>query len=109
MTAANLIIKNSNNPVLINITGLTDESNNPITLNDFDNIICTFKGDTRTLIDNPNDVIINTPTQLRLEYQDTTEEGSGIWTIRLINGDNPDGIVVTNICKGNLGTTKVCE
>jgi len=108
MTATNLIIKNSNNPVLINITGLTDESNNPITLNDFDNIICTFKGDTRTLIDNPNDVIINTPTQLRLEYQDTTEITSGYWVIKLVNGDYPDGLVVTSQCKGNLQETKIC-
>ena len=108
MTATNLIIKNSNNPVLINITGLTDESNNPITLNDFDNIICTFKGDTRTLIDNPNDVIINTPTQLRLEYQDTTEIASGYWVIKLVNGDYPDGLVVTSQCKGNLQETKIC-
>lgn len=106
MARTDVIFKNFNNPVIINITGITDGDGNTITLSDFTRIEATFKSDSRNSVDNPQDVVVSSGTQLRLFFGDTTESGTDNWTI---TGEyQSESYVLTNDCKGNLAATRTC-
>lgn len=78
------------------------------TLNDFTDIRVTAGSDTRTLLLNPESVVVESPTDLALYFYDTTETRSGHWSIFGFNANNPFGVNITSSCKGNLSTYRVC-
>ncbi len=91
-----------NNPVRLNV------DIEGATLNDFTDIQVTLGADTRTLLLNPLNVVVESPTVLALYFYDTTETKANNWIIRAINANNPFGIIITNKCKGNLSLPKLC-
>lgn len=101
----NIIFKGDdgrNNPVRLDITF---ES---ATLNDFTDIQVTLGSDTRTLLLNPLNVVVESPTVLALYFYDTTETRASNFIIRAINAANPFGVLVTKKCKKNLPLPKIC-
>lgn len=91
-----------NNPVRIDI-GLGDA-----TLNDFTDIQVTAGSDTRTLLLNPLNVVVESTTTLALYFYDTDETNDGHWNITGINALNPFGVNITSVCQGNLSRYKIC-
>ena len=71
------------NPVRVNV------SIEGATLNDFTDIQVALGSDTRTLLLNPLNVVVESPTVLALYFYDTTETKASNWIIRAINADNP--------------------
>ena len=93
-------------PVIINISGITTTDGSPIDLNDFSKITAQFGDDIRDSVNNPDDVVIQTGSELRLFFNDTTEKGSKYW---IISGTyNGEEIPLSNKCKYNLCPTSVC-
>lgn len=97
----NTIIKGKNNPVIIEFTG--------VDLTQFTNIQVKYGSDIRTLADNPASVVVNSSTELELNFQDTTETSSQYWCINGFNNANPNGIELTSACLGNLPKSPICE
>lgn len=107
MTATNLIFQPpATDPVSITITGIKTKAGDDITLNDFSKITAIFKGDSRNSVDNPTSVVVVSDTELELYFMDTTETNCGYWTIR--GTYNSEERVLTNACKDNLDSTRVC-
>ena len=103
----NLIISGRDNPVVISITGLTDQDGNSIDLTAFTTIYAKFKGDERNTSDDPTSIIVSAD-ELRLHFGDTDQTGASHWQIWGVNGDYPDGLELTSCCLDNLGKTEVC-
>lgn len=91
----NTIFKGTTTPVVIEFTGLD--------LTSFAEITVKFGEDERTKSGNPTSVIVNSATELELNFQDTTETLSNYWCIM---GDTK---LITNQCKANLSKTPICE
>tara|TARA_R110002020_G_scaffold475890_1_gene713726 strand:+ start:5716 stop:6072 length:357 start_codon:yes stop_codon:yes gene_type:complete len=101
----NIIFKGDNgrnNPVRVSIS-ITN-----LDLNGFTDISVTAGSDTRTLLLNPENVVVESPTVLALYFYDTTETRGGHWSIFGFNATNPFGVNITNACKGNLSTYRIC-
>ena len=106
MANTNIIYPSYENPVIINVSGITDSDGNSLTLNSFTKITATFGSDSRNTTDNPSDVVVSSGTQLKLFFQGTTETTSQYW---IISGTyNGDEYIISNECKNNLEKTFVC-
>ena len=97
----NTIFKDKDAPVIIVFTGAK------LTL--FTDISASFGGDTRTLQANPLSVVVNSDTELELNFQDTTETESNYWCIFGTDVLNTQGIPLTSECQGNLPKSPICE
>ena len=83
----NIIIKNRDNPIRITFSG--------IDLTILPDIQVTFGADVRTLLLNATSVTVISATELRLDFQDTTETRAGILKIVAFDNVNTDGILIT--------------
>ncbi len=79
-----------------------------IDLEEFDSVQATFGSDTRDSITNPASVVIQSSTELRLFFGDTTEVGNFYWEIVGFNPANPNGLELTSECLSNLDKTQTC-
>ena len=94
----NIIFKGGSNPVVIDIS--IDGSDD---LTTFTEVTAKFGSDLRSSITNPVSVIVNSATELELNFQDTAETRSNYWEIK------GDGFILTNHCMSNLQKSTVCE
>lgn len=85
--AQNIIVKDRNNPIIINFTGVD------LTL--LDDIKVKFGDDERTLLLNATSVIVNSATELELNFQDTVETKANILCITGFDSNNLDGLLFT--------------
>ena len=97
----NKIIKGRNNAVVITFSG--------VDLTTFTKIDATYGSDTRNSTDNPDDVVVDSATQLSLFYGDTTETENQYWEIIGFSATFTLGLELTSECLGNLGRSTVCE
>ena len=97
----NTIIKDRNNPVVIDFTG--------VDLSLFTDISVHFGADERTLQLNPTSVIVNSPTELELNFQDTTETNANYWCISGFDAVNTNGIELTSKSLRNLPITPIIQ
>lgn len=108
MTTQNIIFKQPYiNPVVINITGIKDTDGNDIDLQDLTKVTAKFIDDERNSTDNPTSVVIQSATQLQLNFQDTTETNSAKWVISGTYAGQE--YLLTSSCTCNLDITTVCE
>lgn len=93
----NTIFKDGTNPVIIefNIDGGD--------LTSFTEITAKFGADQRSSVADPSSVIVNSPTELELNFQDTTETLSNYWCIK------GDGTILSSECMANLSKSPICE
>lgn len=101
MASGNKIIKDTNLPLTLTFSGDID-------LTSFDTITATFNEDSRNTDDNPTSVIVNSSTELELNFQDTSESGTYYWDIIGTNVLYPDGYPLTSECLCNLEPTTTC-
>lgn len=100
MSTQNTIYAGRDNVVAIVFAGVD------LTL--FTRIEATFGADTRATDTDPDDVIVASATELRLKFGDTAETQANYWHIVGFDAGNPDGVLLTSECMGNLGLTPVC-
>jgi len=100
MATQNTIVLGRDNAVVLEFSGID------LTL--FTRVAATFGADTRDSVANPTDVIVESATELRLKFGDTSETQSNYWTIVGFDAGNPDGLVLTSKCLGNLDPSPVC-
>jgi hypothetical protein len=91
----NIIFKGSTNPVIIEFVGAD--------LTTLSDISAKFGDDERTKSGNPTSVIVNSATELELNFQDTTETRNNYWCIK------GDGFTLSSKCMSNLGKSIICE
>lgn len=104
--AQNIIFKGDsgrNNPVRLNVS-LGDADLLSLT-----DISVTAGSDVRTLVLNPESVVVESANVLALYFYDTDEVNDGHFVIQGFNAENPFGVIITNVCKGNLSRYKICE
>ena len=99
--AQNIIVKNKDNPVVINFTG--------VDLTQATEIEVLLDQDSWTLTGDPTRVIVNSATQLQLELGNTTSSGMEYLTITIFDSGNPNGYEATSGCIGNLEKAKIVE
>jgi len=97
----NTIFKGRDTPVIINFVG--------VDLTGFTDISASFGSDTRTKQANPTSVIVNSATELELNFQDTTETDAKYWCIFGTDAINTNGVPLTSECQGNLPKSPICE
>lgn len=108
MTTQNIIFQPpSTDSVFITVTGIKNKAKEDITLLDFSPITVAFGSDTRDSINNPTSVVVNSETELELNFQDTSETGQHNWVILATFGS--EVITLTNSCKDNLEKSFVCS
>lgn len=97
--ANNTIIKSKNNPVIINIQG--------VDLTAFLDIRAAFNNDVRLKSTHPASIVVKSPTQLYLYFNDTNETKQGFWTIDGIDAEHIEGRELVGPSMGKLGRTLV--
>lgn len=85
--AQDKIIKNRDNPIVVIFSGVD------LTL--LTDIQVKFGNDERTLLLNATSVIVNSATELELNFQDTTETKANILCIKGFDSNNPNGLLFT--------------
>ena len=103
------IIRNSGNPVVINVSGAFSDGS-PISLSVFNDIEVVFGGETYTLLSDPDQVTVASSDRLELFLGGTSETRSSHFTIKAFNATypRPEGYTLTNKCLGNLSMPKLC-
>lgn len=88
-----------NNPVTIVVSG--------VDLTSFTDISVSLGGDTRTLLLNPASVVVESSSELKLCFNDTTETGNPYWEIVCFNEQYPEGFEITSRRLNNLSSTSI--
>ena len=101
----NVIIKGKDNPVVLNFSFTGDFASGG--LSNFDDIEVYIGSESYTLVLDPQNVVVEADSQLRILIGDTTSLDAGFYEIKVvgINGVYNDGYVLTE-CK-NLQKVQV--
>ena len=83
---------NTDDPVVMEFTG--------VDLTGFTDIKVHFGSDERTLLLNPASVVVNSTTELELNFQDTTETATQYWCIKGFNSTYPRGRTLNSKTRG---------
>lgn len=99
--AQDTIIKGKDNPVVINFSG--------VDLALFTDISVHFGSDQRTMLLNPESIIVKSDTELELNFQDTTETSGNYWCVSGFDAVNTNGIELTSKNLKNLPVTIIFD
>jgi hypothetical protein len=106
--AQNVIVKGKDNPVVINFTFTGDFAASG--LNAFTSVTLAIGGESYNTVSDPDNLSIESATELRLKIGDTTslDVGNYLPQITGFSATYDDGFLLTGTCKPILPTIKVC-